>query len=205
MDPAAFPRKIIRSQIGRIAGALQTATKGRITPDMVTWTAFIAHFIVAYFIIMGDLQLAAVLLVIFGLFDTLDGSLARLQRVDSPRGMFIDAATDRFKEVLIYTAITWYLLDISDIGLVLSVLACGVALSISYVKAKGESAVVIAKGGSHQTINRMFHDGFAAFEIRITLLVIGLVCNQLPLVLAMIVGLGIVTLSQRFYAVYKAL
>lgn len=205
MDPIAVIRKYVRALINQLAVFLNKATRGRLTPDMVTWIGFIAHFAIAYFIITGSFAIAAVLLVVFGLFDTLDGSLARLQEVDSPRGMFLDAVTDRFKEVILYTAISWYLLDVSDVGLVLSVAACGVALSISYVKAKGESAIAATKGGTHQAINRMFHDGLAAFEIRITLLVLGLAFGQLPFVLGVIVGLGLITLIQRFAHVYRTL
>ena len=205
MDPISPIRSLIRKGITELAVVLNRVSHGSITPDMVTWAGFLAHFVVGYCIVQGNLGFAAVLLVIFGLFDTLDGSLARLQKIDSPRGMFLDASTDRFKEVIVYTAIAWYLLDSSEIGLVLSVLACGTALSISYVKAKGESAIATARGGAHQEINRMFHDGLAAFEIRITLLVIGLAFHQLPVVLGIIVGLGLLTLAQRFIQVYKAL
>lgn len=205
MDPIAPIRSLIRKGIVQIATVLNRVSHGSVTPDMVTWAGFLAHFVVGYCIVAGNLGLAAVLLVIFGLFDTLDGSLARLQKIDSPRGMFLDASTDRFKEVIVYTAIAWYLLGVSEVGAVLSVLACGIALSISYVKAKGESAVALTKGGAHQEVNRMFHDGLAAFEIRITLLVIGLALNQLPFALSIIVALGLLTLVQRFVHVYRSL
>jgi CDP-diacylglycerol--glycerol-3-phosphate 3-phosphatidyltransferase len=205
MNPIAVIRGYIRKGIEQLAVTLNTVTAGRLTPDMVTWTGFLAHFIIGYAIIVGNLGAAAVLLVIFGLFDTLDGSLARLQKVDSPRGMFLDAVTDRFKEVILYTTIAWYLLDKSEAGLVLAVLACGIALSISYVKAKGEAAIAATKGGTHQAINKMFHDGLAAFEIRITILIFGLLFAQLPLALGIIVLLGGLTLTQRFLHVYRAL
>lgn len=205
MHPIATIRQGIRAGMSWFALFLHKLTNGRITPDAVTWVGFLAHFAIGYLIVVGDLVFAAALLFIFGLFDTLDGSLARLQKVDSPRGMFLDASTDRFKEVILYTAVAWYLLDKSEVGLVLSVLACGIALSISYVKAKGESAIALTEGGTHRTINNMFHDGLAAFDIRILLLIVGLLLNQLPIVLGVIAAVGSVTLVQRFVHVYRAL
>jgi CDP-diacylglycerol---glycerol-3-phosphate 3-phosphatidyltransferase len=205
MDPIAAIRKPIRRNIEHLAIALNGVTRGRVTPDMITWVGFTMHFVIAYYIMTGGLVVAAILLVIFGLFDTLDGSLARLQKIDSPRGMFLDAATDRLKEVILYTAAAWYLLGISDAGVVLSVLACGIALSISYVKAKGEAAFAANTSLSHRDINQLFHDGLAAFEIRITLLALGLIIGNLPFALGLIVVLGGVTLVQRFVTVYRAL
>lgn len=205
MDPIAVIRRYVRSAMQHLAVVLHRVSKGAITPDMVTWTGFAAHFLIGYAIIAGQLQIAAVLLLVFGLFDTLDGSLARLQKVDSPRGMFLDAATDRFKEVILYTSIAWYVVDDSHTAAVLAVLACGISLSISYVKAKGESAIAATKGGTHQAINKMFHDGLAAFEIRMTTLIVGLLFNSLPLAVGCICAIGIITLSQRFLHVYRAL
>lgn len=205
MNPIALIRTYIRAFVTQIARLLNNVTGGRLTPDMVTWVGFLAHFAVAYYIVAGDLVIAAVLLVVFGLFDTLDGSLARLQKVDRPRGMFIDATTDRFKEVIIFTAMAAYLLDKSYIGVILCTLACGIALSISYIRAKGESALVAAGQLSARDINKVFKDGIGAFEIRVTLLAIGLAANQLPVFVGLVVVLGSMTLVERFTRVYRAL
>ena len=198
-------RTHVRGVIDEIARILNRATKGRITPDMITWTGFLAHFVIGYYIVTGQLVYAAFLLVIFGLFDALDGSLARLQGVASSRGMFLDAVTDRFKEVILYVSMAWYL-PAGSYGQILCVAACGVALSISYVKAKGESAIATSSlNNSHQAINHMFHDGLAAFEIRICIVAIGLLSGHIVAAVGVISVLGLITLYQRFVSVYKVL
>lgn len=205
MDPIAATRTHIRSLIDQIAIVLNRVSNGRVTPDMVTWVGFLMHFAIGYYIVIGQLVTGAILLIIFGLFDALDGSLARLQNKASSRGMFLDAVTDRFKEVIVYASIAWYLPAGSN-GQILCVVACGMALSISYVKAKGESAIATLKtNAQHQEINRMFHDGIAAFEVRIFVICVGLLTGQIVVAIALLVAVGFVTLVQRFIHVYRAL
>ena len=60
-------------------------------------------------IINNQLPQAALLLAVFGLFDTLDGELARLQGTESPQGAFLDSVTDRMKEILVYVGLAVWL------------------------------------------------------------------------------------------------
>jgi len=99
-------RTIVRTGMHHIARLLNTASDGRLHPDAVTIIGCVMHIPIAVLIAIGHYDLlAAVLLIIFGLFDTLDGELARLQKRSSPRGMLLDASTDRFKETMLYTGI----------------------------------------------------------------------------------------------------
>ena len=90
-----------------MAKLIDKTTKGWVTPDMVTLFGFAMHLPIAWFIATGADLWAAGLLIVFGLFDTLDGELARLQQKASARGMLLDASTDRMKEVLLYTGGLW--------------------------------------------------------------------------------------------------
>lgn len=134
-------RQFFRSNIRKLAKILDKLSKGRLTPDTVTWVSVLAHLPIAVLIGYGQLEWAAVLLVFFGLFDVLDGELARLQQVASPRGMVLDASTDRIKEVLIYSGAAYYISQTAEAGWAwLAVAACGTTLTVSYIKAKGEVA-----------------------------------------------------------------
>ncbi|MDQ5958686.1 MAG: CDP-alcohol phosphatidyltransferase family protein, partial [Patescibacteria group bacterium] len=64
--------------MSKIAGLLNKISGGKITPNGITWFGFFMHIPIAYFIATGNLIIAGVGLIIFGLFDTLDGELARL-------------------------------------------------------------------------------------------------------------------------------
>ncbi len=191
----------------RVARWLNTVTRGRLHPDTVTIVGFLMHIPIAILIALQHYQVvAAMLLIIFGLFDTLDGELARLQVKASARGMLLDASTDRMKEVLLYTGITYALvLGKHPAMAVWATAACGVSLCVSYVKAKGEAAVAAGKPIPHATLNKLFKDGLLTFELRMAVLVIGLIANQLVVAVAGIALLGGFTALQRLGRISRAL
>src|SRR5882762_3925703 len=96
-------RTLVRSIIRRLARLINVVTGGRVSPNAVTITSLLAHIPIAWLIATRHNVWAAGLLVIFGLFDVLDGELARLQGTTSTAGMLLDSVTDRMKEVLLYT------------------------------------------------------------------------------------------------------
>jgi CDP-diacylglycerol---glycerol-3-phosphate 3-phosphatidyltransferase len=147
------------------------------------------------------------LLIIFGLFDTLDGEIARLQGRDSPRGMLLDASTDRMKETLLYTGVAYVLATGGHPATAAwAAAACGASLCVSYVKAKGEAAVASAKNAiPHDQLNRLFKDGLLTFELRMATLVIGLLASQLVWAVALIALLATYTALQRLIRISKAL
>jgi phosphatidylglycerophosphate synthase len=149
---------------------------------------------------------AAVLLLIFGLFDTLDGELARLQGRSSARGMLLDASTDRFKEMMLYTGIAYALaLGPHPAYAAFAAAACGASLSVSYVKAKGEAAVAATKNIPHAVLNKLFKDGLLTFELRMFALIVALAIHQLGIVVAIIAALASYTALQRLVRISKAL
>jgi phosphatidylglycerophosphate synthase len=139
----------------------------------------IAHIPIAILIATRHNLWAAILLIVFGLFDTLDGELARLQKRESVKGMLLDAVTDRYKEVMLYSGAAYALVaGGSPYIAVWAVIACGASLSVSYVKAKGETAYLSQKH-KEVKINNLFKDGLMRFEIRMVVLIIGLLTNYL--------------------------
>src|SRR5215469_12046216 len=85
-----------------IAPFVNRVTAGRLTPNAVTLTSFGMHIPIALLIATRHNLWAALLLVVFGLLDALDGALARTQGTTSAQGVLLDSVTDRMKEVLIY-------------------------------------------------------------------------------------------------------
>lgn len=188
-----------------LARFLHRISGGTITPDAVTITALLAHVVIAGLIAGGSYTWAAVLLVIFGLFDALDGELARLQGKASNAGMLLDASTDRFKEVILYCGVAYALVAADQpYYAVWAVAATGASLSVSYVKAKGETAVAGGKFTANE-VNRMFQDGLARFEIRMSLLVLGLLLDQLAIALIVIAILSGYTALVRLVKITRKL
>jgi len=198
----------VRSGMKQLAVMLNRVSGGRITPDGITWFGFAMHIPIALLIANGDFIWAAVGLVVFGLFDTLDGELARLQKTASPGGMLLDASTDRMKEVLLYGGAAYYFAaeGFAPWVLAFAVIALGASMSVSYVKAKGEAAVASGKKQiDHHTLNRMFADGLLTFEVRMALLVIGLLTGQLQWVVVIIAAGATFTAFQRLFTISRSL
>lgn len=201
-------RRFISGLIRAIARPLNRLTGGKLHPDAITIIGLLAHIPIALLIATAHPLKAAALLVVFGLFDKLDGELARLQGRSSVRGMLLDASTDRLKEVMIYAGIAYYFENGRYVdGLAFwAVLALGASLAVSYVKAKGEAA--IASSGrqfSHAELNKLFADGLMLFEVRMTLLLIGLLSGQLVFVVMGIAVLAGLTAISRLIRISRKL
>lgn len=200
-------RDSVRSVMNTVAKTLNGLSGGRVTPNSITIFGFLAHIPIALLIADGRLVLSALLLAFFGLFDALDGALARLQGKSSPAGMLLDASTDRMKEVLVYAGSAFYLTQSDQPELAyIAVLACGFSLCVSYVKAKGESAIATSgQKVDHAKLNRMFSDGLASFDVRIFLLILGLLADQLMITLLIITVLSLTTALSRLARISKAI
>lgn len=200
-------RNTVRKIMGLIARLINTASGGSISPNFVTLVGFAMHIPIAYLIATQYFLWASALLIIFGLFDTLDGELARLQKRASARGMLLDASTDRMKEVILYIGAGAALTSSGYVygsALVWTIAACGASLCVSYIKAKGETALKDS-GLSPNEINRLFQDGLARFEIRMLILVIGLLTNRLLASLVIITVLSTYTAFERLIKISRKL
>jgi CDP-diacylglycerol--glycerol-3-phosphate 3-phosphatidyltransferase len=205
MDAIEHIRQWVRYLVRQVARALNAVTAGYVTPNMVTWTGLLLHFIVAWLIIKNQWPAAAGALVIFGLFDTLDGELARIQQKASDFGMVLDASTDRIKEAILYGSIGYWFATQGDYtSVIASFSALASSFSVSYVKAKAETAISAGTKNA-SAANRRYNEGFARFEIRITLLVIALFSSQLAPILWLITGLSIWTYWARLNIIRKDL
>ncbi|MGH7157653.1 MAG: CDP-alcohol phosphatidyltransferase family protein [Candidatus Saccharimonadales bacterium] len=208
MKPVVEPIKSsIRYLLRQVAIWLDKLSNGRLTPNAVTVFGLLMHLPIAIMIARGRFVLAAVLLVIFGLFDTLDGELARVQKRTSDVGGLLDAATDRFKEVMLYAGAAFFLAGGEHPqSAVWAVVACGAALSVSYIKSKGET-MVAARGKQlpYSTLNRMFSDGVLPFEMRMFVLLVGLLTGQLLIAVAGIAILATLTAFQRLATIASKL
>jgi phosphatidylglycerophosphate synthase len=215
LDPV---RNGVRAFMRRVASLLNRLTGGTLTPNMVTVIGLLAHAPIAWLIATHHPIWAAVLLLIFGLFDTLDGELARLQGRTTHSGMFLDSVTDRIKEMLVYiglmaaaTSMTsscvglgqncWYS---SATYMVLLVVALGGSLLTSYINAWGE-AVLRGSKVPKTTLNKTFRGGIASFEVRMFLLVIMLLFGWEALIIPVIAILAWYTALGRMYRVIETL
>lgn len=196
----------VRNGAHVVAVWLDRISKGKITPDMVTYAGLAMHLPIAWLIATQHNLWAAGFLIVFGLFDTLDGELARLQKRDGPRGMLLDASTDRFKEAMLYTGAAYALAASSHPqDAAWAAAAVGASICVSYVKAKGEAVVASGKPIPHAKLNRMFADGILTFEIRMAVLAAGLIFDRLLWAVVLIAVLASFTAVQRLVRITKQL
>lgn len=197
-------RQAVRKVMRKLAKLLDSASGGKISPNFITIVGLLAHVVIALLIASQELRWAALLLVIFGLFDTLDGELARLQNKESAMGMFLDSSTDRVKEVLIYVGITYAIVAVGRPYMaVWAVSALGTSMFITYINAWGE--VAASRQGISSGINKKFRGGIAGFEVRMFIILLGLLSGRLILAVIVITLLGVITILQRYNSVLKVL
>ncbi len=194
----------VRSVMRLCARGLNQASGGRLHPHIVTLVGLLAHLPIAWLIATDQFTLGAVLLAIFGLFDSLDGELARLQKRASNGGMLLDASTDRLKEVLLYWGAAYALGSAGQpYQATWAVGALGASLLVSYVKAKGETAVAGQLPANE--VNRLFQAGLMRFEVRMFILIIGLLSSQLfPALIIISIG-SFITAAYRLGAIMARL
>jgi phosphatidylglycerophosphate synthase len=179
-------KQAVRRVMRAFARALNRLSNGKITPNTVTLFGLAMHVPIAWLIATQHNLWAAPLLFIFGLFDTLDGELARLQNRVSAKGQLLDSVTDRVKEVMLYIG-AGYALSSSGraYGAALVVAACGSSLLTSYINAAGD-AVIASHNIKRHANNKAFRGGLFPFEIRMFILIVGLLANQLYIVVIII-------------------
>ena len=79
----------------------QGLAKAGISPNSLTVTGLIVMLIAGYFLYKGELFLGAVIVLIGGFLDILDGLVARHGETGSPHGAFLDSVSDRVADMAI--------------------------------------------------------------------------------------------------------
>ncbi len=122
-----------------IASALH---KVGISADFLTFSGLALAGVSGYFISIGNLFWAGVLLLSSGVLDMLDGAVARVSGRQSAFGGILDSSLDRYGDGFIFGGMTLYFFSLQRIDLVIWTLSAWVAaFSISYVRARVECEV----------------------------------------------------------------
>lgn len=161
-----------------------------VTPNAITWFGF-ALFVIAATLVVTENLLAAGLMVLFaGLFDMLDGALARRTNRVTRFGAILDSTLDRITEALLLLGILiLFAREQSMVGMVLTGIALPGSLMVSYIRARAEAAGLECKVG------------LGTRGERIIILALGLLLNRVNY--ALITALGIITLLSLFTIVQR--
>ena len=111
-----------------------------ITPNILTLANLVLNIVAAYVIASGHFLLGGVLILGSGLFDLLDGALARFTKQTTKFGAVLDSTVDRISEAATLCGLViWYIQQegaTPQIVLVLAVLIG--SFLVSYIRARAE-------------------------------------------------------------------
>lgn len=156
-----------------------------VTPNMVTTIGFLgnlaaaAMFVYAGIIHRHELSVpdcdhfqygwigaGGAILLLFSLFDMLDGQVARLGNMQSTFGAMYDSVLDRYSELVTLGGITFYLLELQtplgEVGSLITFIALIGSIMVSYVRARAEGLDIECKVGFMQRPERVVITSLAA-------------------------------------------
>lgn len=106
---------------------------------------------------------AGVVILFAGLFDMIDGRLARVGKMDSTFGALYDSVLDRYSEMIMFLGICWYLVAQSYfLSSLFAFVAMIGSVMVSYVRARAESLGAKADVGLMQRPERIIIIGVSA-------------------------------------------
>ena len=173
-------------------GMARVIVRTGITPNALTVLGFLTSVGAAIVIATGHIAIGGVVVLVSGLFDLLDGSVARLTNRVTRFGALLDSTLDRFSEIAILLALLVLCLEqysSVEVFLVFIVLVGGIL--VSYVRARAEGLGISCDVGL-----------FTRPE-RVIVLAIGLLANQVVIVLWILAVMTHVTVAQRIIHAWR--
>lgn len=116
-----------------------------VDPDLISWAGVGLALISAYFLSEGWFAAAAVVMLVSGICDMMDGEVARLNRRHSKAGAYLDSCLDRYSEILWFCGLLFYFLGHPPLRQdVIAILFFGItgSMMVSYARARAEGLSV---------------------------------------------------------------
>jgi len=192
MGPAAQDwREALRARTNALlAYVVRPLARAGISPNILTVVGFLAMVGVAWILSQGYEMLAGLLIIVVGLFDALDGALARSTGRSTTFGAFFDSTLDRFAEIALYLGLL-YLYRGETLATTLIYLTVTGSLMVSYARARAEGLGVECKVGLFTRLERL------------GVLALGLLLNRTLWALVILAVLSNLTALQRMWHVWR--
>lgn len=163
------------------------------SPNTLTVIGFLVS-VTAALILPYDLRLGGILILLGGVFDMLDGIVARTKGKTTRFGAFLDSVLDRFSDAVLFLAVTWYFAQRDNYTVALVCLGTLIgAFLISYTRARAEG------------LGESCHTGLMERPERVVLLAFGAITGWILPVMWVLLVLTYVTVIQRIYYVWKSM
>ena len=188
-------RDYVRALLDR--GAMPVATLllwCRVTPNQVSLDGVVLTLVTAALIVDGRLLVAGVLYILAASLDLLDGVLARLAKLASRFGAFLNSTADRVSEGVVFAAIAYHFASRGQsVDAALAVLALLGSVLVSYTRARAEGLGLECKVGIMTRAERVL------------LVAFGLMSGLLPEAVYLLVALTAFSAMQRIMHAFRQL
>jgi CDP-diacylglycerol--glycerol-3-phosphate 3-phosphatidyltransferase len=158
----------------------------RIHPNVLTFLGLVINIGAAYLLAVGQFRWGGVVIIGAGLFDMVDGRVARETNRVTRFGGFFDSVLDRYSDMaLLVGLLVWYGSINRPFYVVLTAFAMMACVMVSYVRARAENSIPMCKVG------------FMERPERVVLVIIGALTYHMAPVLWVIAVLGNITVVHR--------
>src|SRR5262245_23659508 len=158
----------------------------KIHPNVLTFLGLLINAGAAALLAVGQLRWAGAVIIGAGLFDMVDGRVARETNRVTRFGGFFDSVLDRYSDLaLLVGLLVWYGSINRPFYVVLTALAMTACVMVSYTRARAENSIPTCKVG------------FMERPERVVLMIIGALFSRMAPVVWVIAVLGNLTVVHR--------
>jgi CDP-diacylglycerol---glycerol-3-phosphate 3-phosphatidyltransferase len=164
----------------------------KINPNVLTFLGLVINMVAASFLAFGHFRTAGFVIVFAGLFDMVDGRVARATNQVTRFGGFFDSVLDRYSDIALLVGLLVYYGSINRPSyVVLTAIVMAASVMISYTRSRAENIVPTCKVG------------FLERPERVVLLILGALFDRMAPVLWVIAVLGNLTVIHRMIFTYQ--
>ncbi len=143
-----------------------------INPNFLTLAGLVITLFAAFYLSRGKFLVAGIIIIFSGIFDMLDGRVARVTKNVTKFGAFFDSVLDRYSDMAIFIGLMIYYSKGQRLTyVILSGIVMMGSVMTSYTRARAESLIPLCKVG------------FMERPERLVLLIIGTLSNRMAPVL----------------------
>jgi CDP-diacylglycerol--glycerol-3-phosphate 3-phosphatidyltransferase len=164
----------------------------RIHPNVLTFLGLVINTYAAYLFSVGHFRWAGAVVIGAGLFDMVDGRVARASGQVTRFGGFFDSVIDRYSDLaLLMGLLVWYASISRPFYIVLTAIVMTGSVMISYTRARAECTIPKCKVG------------FLERPERVVLIIIGALFDRMAPVLWVIAVLSNLTVIHRMIYTFR--
>jgi CDP-diacylglycerol--glycerol-3-phosphate 3-phosphatidyltransferase len=183
--------------IGKFFGAIinrivRWLALSKIHPNVLTFIGLVINIWATWLFALGSFRWAAVVVIGAGVFDMVDGRVARATSQVTKFGGFFDSVLDRYSDLALYMGLLVYYASINRFPyIVLTAIVMTGSVMVSYTRARAENSIPKCKVG------------FLERPERIVLIIIGALFLRMAQVLWVIAVLSNLTVVHRMIYTYR--